>query len=458
MNSPITKKISVMILVISLGSILSSGLFINFALNRQFQSYLSRMDQTREDQVVNMLTEIYREYGGWPDRPTGLSMVRGNFLVNLMFVTDEYGKVVFYTRNSMRHDGPMSPNFRSRPIEIGSILVGTAYFAKNPVEDALSHQNNLFRATINRSILMAILFTGIVSFLIALIFARRIATPIRAMNRIAKDMTAGNLDTRIQSLPQDELGELGQSLNQLAQRLKEVEALRKKMTADVAHDLRTPLTTVRSHLEGMIDEVIPASTANLESLLDEVDRLNRLVRDLQEIALADSAIHHFNHQAMAIDEFLMEFIKRQRPLFMEKDLNLIYQPSGSALIHSDRDALTKILDNLLSNAYKYTPSGRQVTVGMVLEPNWVAISVSDEGIGIDSADLPFIFERFYRTDRSRNRNSGGFGLGLTIVKELVEALGGTLNVVSEPEKGSCFTVRLPRFGKAAPPYLPEGEK
>lgn len=437
------------ILIISLGSILSSGLFINFALNRQFQFYLSRMDQTREDQVVNMLAEIYREYGGWPERPTGLSMVRDNFLVNLVFVTDQDGEIVFYTRNSMRHDGPIPipipppQNLRSRTIKIADTPVGTAFFAKNPVEDALSRQNNLFRNTINHSIFLAILFTGAISFLIALIFARRIATPIREMNRIAKNMTAGNLDTRVQSLPQDELGELGQSLNQLAQRLKQVDELRKKMTADVAHDLRTPLTTIRSHLEGMIDAVIPASAENLDSLLDEVNRLSRLVGDLQEIALADLAIHRFNAEPIALDHFLPEMIKKQRPLFAEKDLKLTYQADGPALVHSDQEALSKIMDNLLSNAYKYTPSGRQVTVRMTREEHQAAIAVIDEGVGIDAADLPFIFERFYRTDPSRNRNSGGFGLGLTIVKELVEALGGTLSVTSQPGRGSVFTVRLP---------------
>ena len=244
-------------------------------------------------------------------------------------------------------------------------------------------------------------------------------------------------------MPPDELGQLGMGLNQLAERLSAMEKLRKKMTADVAHDLRTPLATVRSHLEGMIDQIIPSDKKNLESLLEEVNRLTLLIDGLQEIALSDKAIHSFQIEPIELSSYLTEIVRRLEPLFQSKGISLSFNPSDICMVKSDRVALAKILDNLLSNALKFTPPGKNVQLNLKIEGEEVIIEVSDEGVGITAKDLPYIFERFYRTDRSRNRDSGGFGLGLTIVKELTEALGGMISVESKPEEGSVFSVKFP---------------
>ena len=165
------------------------------------------------------------------------------------------------------------------------------------------------------------MITGIISLLVAYIFARKLAAPITEMNQLARNMTDGNLETRVNNLPQDELGELGVSINQLAEKLHQVEELRKKMTADVAHDLRTPFATVRSHLEGMIDSVIPPSKENLESLLEEIDRLTSLVNDLQAIAIVDSSIQSFRPELIALDLFLQDLFKKISPLYMNKGVH-----------------------------------------------------------------------------------------------------------------------------------------
>jgi len=440
LKSPITRKITLIIILISFGSILISGLFINFSLNRQFQKYLSRVETARENQVINILAQIYLENGGWPQHPTLLGMGRDFFLERLFYITDADGNVVLYTRMGMLRRNQRPDLLKPRPIVIGEKTVGTAYFGKSPMENVLTQQNVLFRRTINRSILLSIIVTGLISFVVAILFGRRLANPIRAMNRTAKAMAKGNLDTRVRDLPRDELGQLGESLNTLADSLKYVQTLRQQMTANVAHDLRTPLATIQSHLEGMIDDVIPASNDNLESLLDEVKRLSGLVEDLQEIAQADQAIHRFTLEPIDLEEFLSVLINKKTPLFAEKGLNLQFVSTGPVQLTGDRKSLNKIMDNLLSNAHKYTAPGGQVTVTLSHTPDNVHIEVADTGIGISETDLPYIFERFYRTDQSRNRESGGFGLGLTIVKELVEALGGTISVQSQPSKGSTFTI------------------
>jgi signal transduction histidine kinase len=193
----------------------------------------------------------------------------------------------------------------------------------------------------------------------------------------------------------------------------------------------------------MIDQVIPPAKENLESLMEEVGRLTSLIDGLQEIALSDKAIYNFEIKALELSSFLSETAQRFEPLFKAKNLVLQCSADEPGVIETDREALAKVLDNLLSNAMKYTPSGKEVRLALSIVGNAAFIDVSDQGTGISAVDLPYVFERFYRTDHSRNRESGGFGLGLTIAKELTEALGGTISVVSKLGEGSTFTLKLP---------------
>lgn len=441
MKSPILKKLTLVILTVSFGSILISGFIINISLNYQFQSYLDKAEELRQQHIVNNLAELYSEYGDWSHFPRNINIGRTAFMGNLRYVTDQHGEIVIVGRSGIPRRN--NSTLTARPIRLDGILIGTAYFGRNIIQNILTAQDEMFRFTINRSILLTMFLTGLISFMVAVIFARRFIAPIMEMSETAKNMTSGNLESRVSNLPPDELGQLGMGLNQLAERLSAMEKLRKKMTADVAHDLRTPLATVRSHLEGMIDQIIPSDKKNLESLLEEVNRLTLLIDGLQEIALSDKAIHSFQIEPIELSSYLTEIVRRLEPLFQSKGISLSFNPSDICMVKSDRVALAKILDNLLSNALKFTPPGKNVQLNLKIEGEEVIIEVSDEGVGITAKDLPYIFERFYRTDRSRNRDSGGFGLGLTIVKELTEALGGMISVESKPEEGSVFSVKFP---------------
>ncbi len=441
MKSPILKKLTLVLLAISLGSILISGFIINISLNYQFQNYLVQTEQARQQQIVNSLVELYREYGGWPHLPGNFNSGRAGLMGNLRYVTDEHGEVVIINRPRMPRRNNNS--LIAHPIVLDGKLIGTAYFGRNMLQNILTVQDELFRATINRSIVLTMVLTGMISFLVAFFIARRFSAPILEMSQTAKGMTSGNLESRVHDLPPDELGELGISLNQLAERLSTMERLRKKMTADVAHDLRTPLATLRSHLEGMIDRIIPSTKENLESLLEETNRLTALVESLQEIALSDKAIHNFQYCSFELSAFLKDTAYRFEHLFKGKNLKLSYTENRPCTIETDRNALSKILDNLLANALIFTPSGKEVELRLEADSDWAAIHVIDQGSGISETDLPYIFQRFYRTDSSRNRASGGFGLGLTIAKELTEALGGAISVISRLGEGSRFTITLP---------------
>lgn len=441
-NLPIHKKLIVVILGICLSGILIFGIIINLIQNRNFQNYLTQMQNNREKQVVRSLAEIYQESGDWDSLPFEFIWGQAVFFANLRYVTDTNGEVVLLFYNGRR---PLeAAAIRSLPIMVRNRQVGTAFFSQTAFRNLLSRQDRLYRKTIYESIIWSILLTAALSIIVAQILAKKLAAPIREMNKLARNISSGNLETRVSYLSGDEIGELGQSINQLADKLTLVEDLRKKMTADVAHDLRTPLATIHSHLEGMIDEVIPASPENLESLLEEVDRLTNLVNDLQEISLADRSIQRLKQESIALDTLINDVVKKINPLFTHKGVILELGNTASVKILSDRDALAKIMDNLLSNALKYTPPTKKVRIELKDDPESITIHIIDQGIGISEKDLPFIFERFYRTDQSRNRESGGFGLGLTIVKELVGALGGKVTVSSAIGQGSTFSVHLPK--------------
>lgn len=439
-KSPILRKMILIILTVSLGSILISGVMISLSLNRQFQSYLNRNESSREQETVKILADLYAAGGQW--QGLRLSLGPSRIMGNLRYVTDRNGQIIIATRRFIMHE-----NFREtlvvRPILVRGIQVGTAYFGKNLMRNFLPRQDQLFRLTIIQSIFWSVLLTGLLALVVAMLFARRFSRPITEMNISARNMTNGNLETRIKELPRDELGELGVSLNKLAERLQKAGELRKKMTADVAHDLRTPLATIKSHLEGIIDEVIPPSRENLESLLEEIDRLTILVNDLQAISEADTTIHHFQREPIELKTFLEDLLHKIGPLFQKKQIDLQLEAFPPVTLELDRSALAKIFQNLLANALKFTPVGKAVTVKVNRVNATVVIEVHDQGIGIARQDLPYIFERFYRADPSRNRESGGFGLGLTIVKELTEAMGGTVEVESVFGTGSIFKIRLP---------------
>lgn len=443
-KSVILKKITLIILAVSLGSILVSGFAINLALNRQFQTYLTRSQVSRQEAIVKILADFYQENGGWYGLTNGQpGFGPGRLMGGLYLVTDINNQPVIASPRLMMRHRQNQDSLTARPVMVGDTKVGTAYFGPDMLQNMLTRQDMFFRKTINLSIVLAIVITGLLSLVVAVVFAKRFSQPITEMNRIAKDMTAGNLDSRIKDLPSDEIGELGTSLNSLAEKLQQVNELRKKMTVDVAHDLRTPLTTVKSHLEGIIDQVIPASSENLESLLEEINRLTVLVNDLQAVATADTTIQQFNIEPLELRAFLEDIHRNMLPLFREKEISFNLSQFQPVILKLDRNALAKIMQNLFSNAYKFTPNGKQVLVDVIRKEETVEITVTDEGVGISSKDLPYIFERFYRTDQSRNRDSGGFGLGLTIVKELVAALGGTISVSSRLGEGSTFKVIFP---------------
>ena len=230
----------------------------------------------------------------------------------------------------------------------------------------------------------------------------------------------------------------------MADSLEESQRLRRELMANIAHELRTPFTSISGYMEGLMDGVVPATEETYELVHREAGRLSRLVDDLQRLSRAESGKEELDIIAVPVAPFLDRVVRKLEPQFREKGVELKLQPAGQITpVLADEDKLDQVLINLLDNGLRYTESGGSVSLSAEASPGKVVFRVSDTGIGINPEDLAHIFERFFRADKSRSRERGGTGIGLTIAKRYVQALGGDITVASTPGQGTTFTASLP---------------
>lgn len=295
---------------------------------------------------------------------------------------------------------------------------------------------------------MLLMVIGVSSLLLALLtgvlLARRIARPIASTAGIARQIAEGNYLIRFEGhIRTRELSDLVSSLNHLSSALARQEDIRKRMTADVAHELRTPLTTLGSHLEMMIEGVWQPTPQRLQSCHDEILRLGKLVVDLERLEKAESEDPHLEKSQVEMLAFTKSVCLNFEGQLAIKDLHLTIDGSAST-ISADRDSMSSAITNLMSNAVKYTSPGGHIRIGIEDAEESCVFVIEDDGPGIPPDELPYIFERFYRADKSRNRNTGGSGIGLAIVKSLVKAHGGIITAENRQDKGIRFVITLPK--------------
>jgi histidine kinase len=280
--------------------------------------------------------------------------------------------------------------------------------------------------------------------------SRRIMVPVLAIDAASQKIAAGSYDERVNIIGNpkhgDELIRLSQNFNRMAAQLDRTEARRRQLIGDVAHELRTPLTTIKGSMEGLMDGVLPAQPETFQEIYREADRLQRLVNDLQELSRIEAQVVPIKKQELDLGHLVETVVQKLRPQFEEKGVLLeVGSPKDLPGIPADPDRITQVLMNLLGNALQYTPGGGRVSISVHCDNDNLLIKVEDNGIGISAEQLPLVFDRFYRADKSRARSGGGSGIGLTISQHLVEVHGGTINIASEGEnKGSTVTLTLPR--------------
>jgi histidine kinase len=318
--------------------------------------------------------------------------------------------------------------------------------APNPGEAESRAQLFLdYRAGFNDALLAAGGVALIVALILSFYLSRGVTGPVKAMSAASERIAAGQYQERVHVDGQDELSHLASRFNDMAARLDEVESMRRRLIADVSHELRTPLTSIQGSVEGLIDGVLPASNETYQQIHSEAQRLNRLVNDLQELSQVESLAFQLEDRPVSVAGLVGTVLKRLAPTASARGIELKSDPLPDLpAIQGDEDRLLQALSNIVGNALSYTAHGGAVTLSARRAADEIQISVRDTGVGIAAEHLPRIFDRFYRIDKSRSRQAGGSGIGLTIARALVEAHGGRIWAESAGlDRGSTFAIGLP---------------
>lgn len=306
----------------------------------------------------------------------------------------------------------------------------------------------IFIETVGQSILLTALGAGALAMVLTFLITGYITDPIHRLIKATKEIAKGRYEERVPIQSEDEIGDLTQSLNEMAQALENQRYLKEQLITNVSHELATPLTNIGGYLEALTDNVINGKEKEKETLdlmREETERLKTMLSEVRTLAQVQEPHFKINLEEVNIKELTEKVLKQMVTQFEEKGVPLeLKSDLKKTTIMLDKHRYTQIVLNLLSNALKYSPKGHHVALRLTEEKKTTILEVLDRGEGIPEKDLPFIFERFYRADQSRTRKTGGLGVGLAIVKELVEAHGGSIQVKSKVGEGSSFKCSFPR--------------
>lgn len=286
----------------------------------------------------------------------------------------------------------------------------------------------MFVDAIHRYLLGASLAAVILSVVLSYLMMRRVLAPLTRMNAITREIASGNFALKVPASTEDEVGQLARAFNRMSKSLEKIENLRRNLMIDVAHELRTPLTNIRGYLEALNDGILPPSSKTFSMLQDETLRIVQLVEDVLQLAKADAAHDKLKFEHVDLARVISETCRAYRHAFDERGIHVhMDMPSEPVVVSADRNRLARVFRNLADNAARYTPHGGHVVVRVAQRPETIRICYINPAGGLTEKDLPYLFERFYRGEKSRSRQHGGAGIGLAIVKELVEAHKGKVD-------------------------------
>lgn len=443
-------KLTIAFLFVSLSGIALIAVFARQITASEFNNY--RNVQAGQA-IIRQLAAYYENNGGWDGVETPYRQrLRQQLRPDAPFVlADEQGIVIIPDPN--HPSGSRLTDVeqrRSIPIvvdgrRIGSVLSPPLEVFSRVLADPDDVQDTEdFTRAVNRSLLIGGIGAAGLSLLLGLLLARTLTRPLRELTTATHRIAAGDLNQQVPIRSQDELGELAESFNQMNSKLAHAQELRRQMTADIAHDLRTPLSIILGHAEALADGVLPAAPETFDVIHDEAKRLNRLIEDLRTLSLSEAGELELHYRVISPHRLIERAAAVYTPRAQQQHIDIqIKTEPDLPQISVDPDRMTQVLDNLLSNALRYVPPNGRIYLGGRRSADQVQFIVQDTGSGISKDDLPHIFDRFYRVDKSRKRDKGGSGLGLAIAKSIVEAHRGRIWADSEEGKGTRFTIELP---------------
>jgi len=461
MIASLRTKLSLSYVLVALIIVLLISALTNIFVEKHFIEYVKQNQELKNKEIVSTLSGQYQGDNQWNIaviETIGVSYLESGIIIK---VKDNVGKVLWDATehnngmcqriiehmviNANDQNGHMKGSYTEVPYainyklnKVGVVEIGTygPYY--------LNEHDKAFIRTMNNVLIGVGIFSLLFALVLGYIMARRLSSPISRVISAAKSIANGYYSDRISEKSNtSEINQLTTTINYLADSMEKQEVLRKRLTGDVAHELRTPIATLQSHMEAMIDGIWEADTDRLKSCHEEIIRIGKMVGDLEKLAKFESESLVLNKELFDISELTKRQIQNFESDFLNKNLEINFTGSDCE-IYADRDKISQVIINLLSNALKYTPEGGMVKVNIKGTSDITQLVVKDNGPGIPKEDLPYIFERFYRADKSRNRLTGGSGIGLTISKAIVVAHGGAIDVNSSSEFGTEFIVSLPK--------------
>lgn len=416
--------------------------FVSRTTGDEIHRYGLQGEQVRFGRAIYELSRYYREYGDWQGIQPYIEQW-GSLYGRRIILTDGSGQVVADSQGELMGQSYM-PETPGRRLLLSweSNTTALLYISPEPAPEFPSPVR--LSENISRFLLWGALLAIGIALLFTFFLSRRILSPIKALTLASKRLGEGDLSQRVNITDRSEIGQLATVFNGMVGDLERSEKLRRNMVADVAHELRTPLSNIKGYLEAVSDGLLKPDINTVRSLEEEASLLSRLVDDLQELSLAEAGELKLVRQVEDISMVIRRTVAAKQARAEAKGLVIATDlPEGLPLVNMDAQRIGQVLHNLQDNAIAHTPKGGRITVTAEQADGMVKVSVSDTGEGIPAEDLDAIFERFYRVDRSRSRSTGGSGLGLTIARRLVEAHGGSIEVQSQVGQGSRFSFTVP---------------
>ena len=437
---------------------------LSFVWEQHFQTYTQANIYKLAESTAEQIAEIYSDTGTLDN--VGIATVAGYAAklngVGVKIFDNQTGSVVYdstippsengndmpgkdYSRGSLAPPPGDSDQLAIAPIITDNVAVGSVHMWVYGSEALLSQTDEEFRNNSYQAMVFATALAIVLASCIGFLFARTLVSPINRMTTTAKAIKEGDLSARTELHGEDEIAHLGETFDAVADSIERDRELERRLTTDVAHELRTPLMAIQSTVEAMVDGVFEADEERLETVNSEVQRLSRLVDAILKLSRLESRSTPMKKEVVNVGELIAGIVATHEAFVADSGLTLKYEMEQGVRVLGDADMIRQATANLISNAVRYTSEGGLVTVRVKRGDIMASISVQDTGIGLTPDEAKMVFSRFWRADAGRTRESGGLGIGLSVVKEIVERHNGWVQVEGRKGEGACFTIHIPLY-------------
>lgn len=446
------KKLAAVLVTIALISTLATALASLYAARQLFSGYLIKTGSMQTQSWADAAADYYQRYDSFTGiadtlspngRGRGNGRMMGPGAAGRVLLVDIEGRVLWDSSGTQLTETLAPEQVQNGlPVHVNNAIVGYIV-SMQPGMPGLGALESQFIDSLTLYSILIGLLVGIIALVLGILMARPVVKPLQVLSKATHQLAGGDYNITVALDGDKEIRQLAQDFNAMAASLRKMQTMRRNLTADVAHELRTPLAILRANLEAMQSGGAAATPEMMAGLNDEVIRMGRLIKDMETLALAETG-HLLLRKAPAQIESLID---RLQPVFMEMQVRSITPEirlqANLPWVNIDTDRIVQVLLNLLSNAIAHSPDQTRIVISALHQGDYVKLAVSDQGPGIPADQIPQVFERFYRSDSGRSRREGGMGLGLAIARSYVEAHGGSIWAESFPGQGSTFSFTIP---------------